>query len=191
MNSFGVFMTRSLAENYPYSKFYKAAIRGAKEECFTLIDWIETGYAKAGPMLEALLSILINRSSGFVELGNRTLQAVLALLREKHRPSQIREIIESHVNQSTYGARLLEVAMHSLLQVLDAHRVLPGRLERLSQMRSANKKHGNVADIEIVGGGLGRSYVVEAWDAKYGKPMSWMNWTISLRYTQRPSRQGS
>ena len=35
-------------------------------------------------------------------------------------------------------------------------------------MRSANKKHGNVGDIEIVKR-LGGLEIVEAWDAKFGK----------------------
>ncbi len=35
LNNDGAMMTRSLAENYPYSKFYKAAVRGAKAELST------------------------------------------------------------------------------------------------------------------------------------------------------------
>ena len=38
-------------------------------------------------------------------------------------------------------------------------------LKPLSQMRSANKKHGNIADIELEDNGQ----IAEAWDAKYGK----------------------
>ena len=171
LNNYGIFMTRSLAENYPYSKFYKAAIRGAKEECFILIDWVETGKAQPRPMLEALISMLINRSERFVELGDRTLVSVNAMLKRNPQPSDIKNIIKTHLADSTYGARLLEVAMHSLFQVFNQRRLLlPGVLEPLSQMRSANKKHGNLADIEIVSVGVGRLHVLEAWDAKYGKP---------------------
>ena len=36
----------------------------------------------------------------------------------------------------------------------------------MSQMRSANKKHGNIGDVELREGRV----IVEAWDAKYGKP---------------------
>jgi hypothetical protein len=39
-------------------------------------------------------------------------------------------------------------------------------------MRSANKKHGNVGDIEVINGtadSSGRTQVRIAWDAKYGK----------------------
>lgn len=35
----------------------------------------------------------------------------------------------------------------------------------MSQMRSANKKHGNVGDVELKEG----RRIIEAWDAKYGK----------------------
>ena len=170
LNNFGIFMTRSLAENYPYSRFYKAAIRGAKDECFTLIDWVESGQVAPRPMLEALIGMLINRSERFSELGDRTLVAVGELVGRNPDPAEIRRLITLHLANSTYGARLLEVAMHSLLQVLDDRGLLPGRLEPLSQMRSANKKHGNVADIEVVSEGSLRLRVLEAWDAKYGKP---------------------
>lgn len=35
----------------------------------------------------------------------------------------------------------------------------------MSQMRSANKKHGNIGDVELLENGE----IIEAWDAKYGK----------------------
>lgn len=41
INKYGVFMTRSLAENYPYTQFYKAAIRGGKEYWLLLVNEIE------------------------------------------------------------------------------------------------------------------------------------------------------
>ena len=47
------------------------------------------------------------------------------------------------------------------LNYLVAARVVP-----MSQMRSSNKKHGNIGDIELTEDGV----IVEAWDAKYGKP---------------------
>lgn len=39
----------------------------------------------------------------------------------------------------------------------------------LPQMRTANKKHRNIGDIEIVVNET-NNRVIEAWDAKYGKP---------------------
>lgn len=44
--------------------------------------------------------------------------------------------------------------------VLAGKEVLP-----LSQMRSANKKHGNIGDVEIID----NDQIIESWDAKFGK----------------------
>ncbi|MBK6385096.1 MAG: hypothetical protein IPF69_16940 [Chitinophagaceae bacterium] len=38
----------------------------------------------------------------------------------------------------------------------------------LSQIRSANKKHGNIGDIELTAT-QGNMDIIESWDAKYGK----------------------
>lgn len=75
-------------------------------------------------------------------------------------------LILRHINQSDYAARLMEIAMHSLMQAMQDYQVFPNTLLKpLSQMRSANKKHGNIGDIEL----LEDRQIVEAWDAKYGK----------------------
>lgn len=169
LNSYGIMMTRSLAENYPYSMIYKAAIRGAKDEWLTLVDLVESGSVKPGPLLEALISVLINLSDRVARLGSEVLGKTKRFLDGKPSEAAVVTLIKKHVTTSSYSARLLEVAMHSLFQVLYAHRRLPGNLSPLSQMRSANKKHGNVADIEVTAPNNG-DYVIEAWDAKYGKP---------------------
>ena len=169
LNNDGFMMTRTLAENYPYSSFYKAAIRGAKEEWLSLVDLVETGKAKPRPLLEALISILINNSERVKALGEEALQKTTSFLSSHPDFEEVSALIKRHVTSSTYSARLLEVSMHSLFQVLQAHDKLPGKLNHLSQMRSANKKHGNIGDIEVASPD-NESYVVEAWDAKYGKP---------------------
>ena len=57
--------------------------------------------------------------------------------------------------------------MHSLFQAMDElHLLGDADVVPLSQMRSANKKHGNVGDIELTEDGV----IFESWDAKYGKP---------------------
>lgn len=78
------------------------------------------------------------------------------------------EFLARVVDSSEYAARVFEVAAHSLFQVLEDEGVLDGTLKPLCQMRSANKKHGNVGDVEVIRGKTGLS-VLEAWDAKYGK----------------------
>lgn len=52
------------------------------------------------------------------------------------------------------------------MQALCSEHIVELDLVPLSQMRSANKKHGNVGDIELRDGKI----IVESWDAKYGKP---------------------
>jgi hypothetical protein len=60
--------------------------------------------------------------------------------------------------------------MHSLFQVLEDNGGFEeGFLKKLSQMRSANKKHGKIGDIEITSGKRDSLHILEAWDAKYGK----------------------
>ena len=55
--------------------------------------------------------------------------------------------------------------MHSFFQALQDFNLLEGTLSPMTQMRSANKKHSNVGDIEIYNGDA----LIEAWDAKFGK----------------------
>lgn len=46
---------------------------------------------------------------------------------------------------------------------------MDGELRPLSQMRSANKKAGNIGDVEVTVAGVPNK-VIEAWDAKFGQP---------------------
>ncbi|HWH08223.1 MAG TPA: hypothetical protein VNX21_03420, partial [Candidatus Thermoplasmatota archaeon] len=43
LNADGVFMTRTLAENYPYSQVYKAEVRGARKDWLALVEKLEDG----------------------------------------------------------------------------------------------------------------------------------------------------
>ena len=74
--------------------------------------------------------------------------------------------MQAHLNRSDYAARIMEVQMHALMQACQELDLLgEARLVPLSQMRSANKKHGNIGDIELKQDGQ----IVESWDAKFGK----------------------
>lgn len=168
-NADGVMMTRSLAENYPYSQLYKAAIRGGRNEWLTIIDLLERGEMQAGIALRYLLALLLNKSEKFQETTKATLQYVKNLIAKKPTASEIVAFLKTFIDESDYSARLLEIAMHSLFQVLEDRNLLDGDLKPLSQMRSANKKHGNVADVEVTIAGSDFE-ILQAWDAKYGKP---------------------
>lgn len=168
LNADGFMMTRSLAENYPYSPVYKANIRGARLEWLRIVEDIESHKLLPEPALHYLLSQLLNRANNFKALASQTIVSLHNFLNKFERVTQegITEIIHLHINQSDYAARIMEISMHCLMQAMQGCTVLPyGSLKPLSQMRSANKKHGNIGDIEI----LEARQIIEAWDAKYGK----------------------
>jgi len=166
LNADGFMMTRSLAENYPYTSLYKANLRGAREHWLILVDELEK--AKTSPIetLKLLLSKLINAASNFEGVANDLMESVHSL-DEKHLDrSLVISLLKNHTDDSDYAARLLEISMHSLMQAAVETGAF-GNLEvkPLSQMRSANKKHGNIGDVEL----LEDDQIVESWDAKYGK----------------------
>ncbi len=168
LNADGFMMTRSLAENYPYSPVYKANIRGARLEWLRIVEGIETNEIAPEPALHYLLSQLLNRANIFSKLASKTIETLNIFLEKAEGVTEegITEVICRHINGSDYAARIMEIAMHCLMQAMQDCQFLPyGSLKPLSQMRSANKKHGNIGDIEI----LQARQIIEAWDAKYGK----------------------
>lgn len=169
LNRDGFMMTRSLAENYPYSTLYKAQIRGAKGEWSKAVEALESGELPPLPALQFVLSKLLNLADDFQRLAAQTLALARQWLGEAGvatSAQQVMSLLKHHMDTSDYGARLLEISMHALMQALAHFDLLDGAsLVPLSQMRSANKKHGNIADIETHSG----NQIKEAWDAKYGK----------------------
>lgn len=168
MNKDGGFMTRTLAENYPYSKLYKAYIRGARAEWTSLVDAIENGEVQPRAALQYLLSKLLNNAAQFKSLVDETIGVLNKLLVSKklNTREDVTDILRRHMLDSNYAARIMEISMHALLQAMqDLGGLGSGTIVPLSQMRSANKKHGNIGDIEVMEAGV----IVEAWDAKFGK----------------------
>lgn len=166
LNADGFMMTRSLAENYPYSKVYKANLRGAREEWLELVEMVESGKVDSLEALKYLLSLLINRAGDFKKLAESALKALRRFASKGMSREAVESLIKTHITESDYAARLMEVSMHALMQALYEMKMFAGsELRPLSQMRSANKKHGNIGDIEIAQD----SEIIEAWDAKFGK----------------------
>lgn len=173
MNQYGAFMSRSFAENYPYTRFYKAEIQGAKQRgkqrWLQIIDELENGKGDAEIVLLYVLQLLWKSSEAFNALVQETLHKLETWMnRHQQLPiSRVSALIKEHVERSEARARLLEVAIHSLLQALDELKIdLGGKLKPLMPMRTANLKHGNIGDVEVLAGDL----PVEAWDAKYDQP---------------------
>ncbi len=164
LNADGFMMTRSLAENYPYSKVYKAKLRGARDEWLEIVSQLEKNKLPAEEALKYVLSLLINRAGNFNTLAEKVLGKVNQI--EVSSLDQVRELIQKHIDTSSYKARLFEISIHSFFQALQDLLLLEGlTVKPLSQMRSANKKHGNIGDVELLDG----NEIVVAWDAKYGK----------------------
>lgn len=166
LNADGFMMTRSLAENYPYTKLYKARLRGARQQWLNIVESIEADNTVPLLALKYLISLLLNKASDFDDACNALLHEKNRYLASNKSNDEIRNLIINHIDSSDYAARLMEVAMHSLMQsVVSTGVFVTYDLKSLSQMRSANKKHGNIGDIEL----LENNEIVESWDAKYGK----------------------
>lgn len=165
LNKYGVFMTRSLAENYPYTSLYKAEMRGPFDDWIALVDAIENNSMPATLGLCYMMALLQNRSDRFHQIADQACQLV-----ENHRNDDfnvIQGLLSRFFNSTDYSARAFEVTMHGLFQAMHELNFLgDADIVPLSQMRSANKKHGNVGDIELTEDGI----IFESWDAKYGKP---------------------
>ena len=173
MNKDGAFMSRSFAENYPYTRFYKAEIRGAKQQgkqrWLQIIDDLENGKIDPNTTLLYVLQLLWKYSEAFKNLVQKTLISLKTWIDGKEHLSieNVAELIKRHIERSETRARLLEVAIHSLLQASQELKIdLGGDLKPLMPMRTANLKHGNLGDVEVLSGSL----PIEAWDAKYDQP---------------------
>lgn len=164
INKDGVMMTRSLAENYPYSQLYKADMRGPFGEWISVVDALENGSMEPFPALNYFLSLLINRSKRFEALADDTCSLLSKLPSMSLDEATI--LLVEFFTKTQYSARAFEVVIHGLMQALCTECIIDLDLVPLSQMRSANKKHGNVGDIELRDGKI----IVESWDAKFGKP---------------------
>jgi hypothetical protein len=165
LNADGIMMTRSLAENYPYSFLYKADLRGAKEQWLTIVEFLEGNSFKTEEALKFLIKLLLDRASAFECSANETIGLYNQKCHKISSRNDVMALFMQHRDASDYAARLLEICMHSLCQAAVEQGAITLELKPLSQMRSANKKHGNVGDIEFLDGNV----IVEAWDAKFGK----------------------
>jgi hypothetical protein len=167
VNKDGVMMTRSLAENYPYSPLYKAKLKGPVKEWRKIVEGIESGSLDPTSALYCLLQCLIAASDDFKALQLLVLRSAREYAERTESIVETVDFLLDHMASSTNAARLLEVAVHALMEVLEDRSQLQGKLRPLAQMRSANKKAGSVGDVEVVSFD-NSDYIVEAWDAKYG-----------------------
>lgn len=167
INSYGVFMTRGLAENYPYSKVYKAALRGPKNSWLEIVEFLELQPDGAEELLLYSLSRLRARSTKFEEVVIATEVTVQKWVETKPKMIQTESLIEKFLQGAPNAARLLEVCIHSMLFTVGDKYLSDLYLKPMTQMRSANKKAKNIGDIELSEDEEGIQ-IIESWDAKYG-----------------------
>jgi hypothetical protein len=164
INKDGIMMTRSLAENYPYSRLYKAELRGPVVHWISIVEALEDNLLPPYPSLCYLLSMLKNRSDAFTKKADAMIESVRQI--KNLTPEKVQNALIMFFTATSYSARAFEVVIHCFIQALYELKLADGVLVPLSQMRSANKKHGNVGDVELKQGNM----IIESWDAKYGKP---------------------
>lgn len=164
LNASGAMMTRTFAENYPYSRLYKAKIRGPRHQWMEIVDKLENDEIDAEAALQFILVFLQNKSKDFSKKCDQALDALGDA--QNVTMEKAEKCVKAFLRDTDYSARAFEISLHAFMQALIDLNYAEDNLEVLSQMRSANKKHGNVGDIEIKEG----SDVLESWDAKYKKP---------------------
>ena len=163
LNKDGFMMTRTLAENYPYSSLYKAKIAGASDEWVNIVERVECGSENPYEAL-CYLTYCLDRKASTVQMHVSELLDALDTVKTRNLGYTL-NIVKTMLDEPQKGARLFEISIHSFMQACVELGKVDGELKKLSQMRSANKKLRNLGDIEIEKGGK----IVEAWDAKYSK----------------------
>lgn len=100
-------MTRSLAENYPYSRLYKADMRGPFDTWIQIVDELETGNVNFREALAYMMSLLINKSNRFEEIAN----AAISILHSygTFNFDVIEKILIRFFSETKYSARAFEV----------------------------------------------------------------------------------
>src|SRR5262249_7871106 len=135
MNEFGAMMTRTFAENYPMTRYYKPRIRPDEGRLawLRILDGLEGGTLDARAALIFTLGLLWRNTEAF----SASVDVLMNCLRDAL-PNFIWEdalrILQEHFAISEAPARLLEVAMHSLKQAEeDLQLPLAGDLKELMQ----------------------------------------------------------
>ena len=175
LNPDGLFMTRTFAENYPYVLVFQADIKGPKTEWLEFIDGLQRGRIQPLAALQALLYGAYLRNIAFENICDNV-RKIVTQIRDSASPI---DIITEHISMmKNGGSRLLEIAIHSLMQcAYEASIDIPqlGRMDKpapLKPMRAPDKKAGDVGDIQFRHSSFvdkkGNRHIEYAVDAKYG-----------------------
>jgi len=117
LNADGFMMTRSLAENYPYSPLYKAQLRGARDQWLAIVESLESGITDPLNSLMYFISLLFNKAEYFIKVSEELIALCNQFVATTPSKLSIVNLIKSHVNDSDYAARLMEISMHALCRL--------------------------------------------------------------------------
>lgn len=174
LNTDGVFMTRTLADNYPYVPLFQADMKGPKDEWLCLIDGLQRRKIDPSAALRALLLGALQRYVDFSEMGQRSRK----LLSDDYSINEAHHLISKHISsRSSGGARLLELAIHTWMQcAYEAGLPIPWlggprSPAPIKPMRSPDKKAGHIGDIQFPHAEFedvkGKRFIEYAIDAKH------------------------
>ncbi|MER3465477.1 MAG: hypothetical protein C4329_14795, partial [Chitinophagaceae bacterium] len=89
---------------YPYSKLYKAGIRGAKKEWLEITNEVERGELDSFNGLKQILVFLNNKSEAFEVLTTQALKTLGVFLKQNPSFENCITAITNFIDNSTYSA---------------------------------------------------------------------------------------
>lgn len=114
LNADGVFLTRTLAENYPYTTLYKAKIKGAKKEWLNLVELLEEKEVNPLMALKYLLFKLNNNLKDVKEAEKKLIDKFENKFKSEEdvKLETCIEIIKTHFTKSQYSSKIFELSVH-------------------------------------------------------------------------------
>jgi hypothetical protein len=167
----GGVMTRALAGNYPYTPLLADDLSGPAEEWLQFLDLLDEGSVHPQKSLRYLLRGLFDLREVRQSLAKDVAEEAQNSKRAARDLEDVSELIRDHVRKTRSKATMLEIAGHSLLQVVEDEGLLLGDLQRLTATRSPDRRSGEslrypeaVGDLEIVDSDS--EEILKAFDAK-------------------------
>ncbi|MFY4812582.1 hypothetical protein ACOJIV_07685 [Haloarcula sp. AONF1] len=165
----GAVMTRTLAESEPFTNVYEPAVAGPRQAWLEVVDSIEREELDPERGIIYLLKRLVDEKRLTEEFTEQILELVAQFATTEPSMGEVRDLISAHVRQADRGAPLLEIAVHSFLQVIEDAGSLTGELVQLQTLTSPDRRGGestrevrDLGDVQLTTDGSVRV----AWDAK-------------------------
>lgn len=167
----GAVMTRSLAESEPFTQLFEPAVKGPRQAWLDIVDSLERQELDPEKGLIYLLKRLVDEKQFIEESTEQILDLVNQFAATDPSMDDVMDLITTHVDQADQGSSLLEIAVHSFLQIIEDTGSLTGELVQLQTLTSPDRRGGgstrevrDLGDVQTTVDGSMRA----AWDAKLG-----------------------